>query len=226
MVDATLSISASKPVPASVSVPSAPPGPPSFGRQLLSEMNPLQYLPVVGTIYRAATGDTIPQPARMAGSLVISALTGGPIGIAMNVGTTLLEQLTGFDPEVMGERLLADLGIGGHHNSSAVATATPSTVKGSGSAPAVVTASATVPATVVAAGSDRVGATTPRNGEPGVQTSSARAWSPAQLAAYGVTTTASGTLSRGAVSGADVLNGLELARIGTASGSASAAAAV
>lgn len=34
---------------------------------ILSDLNPLQYLPVVGTIYRALTGDTIPKPIREAG---------------------------------------------------------------------------------------------------------------------------------------------------------------
>jgi hypothetical protein len=39
-------------------------------------------------------------------------------------------------------------------------------------------------------------------------------WSPAQLAAYGVTRTAHGGLKRGALEGADVLNELELIRLG------------
>ena len=30
--------------------------------ELLSELNPLQYLPVIGTIYRSMTGDLIPEP--------------------------------------------------------------------------------------------------------------------------------------------------------------------
>ncbi len=30
--------------------------------EILSDLNPLQYLPVVGTIYRAVTGDTVPKP--------------------------------------------------------------------------------------------------------------------------------------------------------------------
>jgi hypothetical protein len=36
------------------------PGDISFG-DVLSALNPLQYLPVVGSIYRAVTGDTIPE---------------------------------------------------------------------------------------------------------------------------------------------------------------------
>ena len=47
-----------------------------FG-DLLDVINPLQHLPVVGTIYRALTGDTMSEAARMAGG----ALYGGPFGI-------------------------------------------------------------------------------------------------------------------------------------------------
>ena len=43
--------------------------------------------------------------------------------------------------------------------------------------------------------------------------SAVRAWSPAQLAAYGVSTTRDGVLKRADRSGADVLNALELLRI-------------
>ena len=82
--------------------------------QLLSELNPLQYLPVVGTIYRAVTGDTIPEAARIAGSMVVSGLMGGPVGLAINVGTTLFEKASGIDPEQIGHRMLALLGGQGH----------------------------------------------------------------------------------------------------------------
>ena len=86
MVAASLSISARD---APVAGPAAPSeAQPSTFQQLLSELNPLQYVPVVGTIYRAVTGDTIPETARFAGSLVVSGLTGGPIGLAVNLGIT------------------------------------------------------------------------------------------------------------------------------------------
>ena len=82
-----------------------------FG-QFLSELNPLQYLPVVGTIYRAITGDVIPQEARFAGSLVVSGLTSGLLGVAINLAISGLEKITGIDPEAIGSRVLAELGIG------------------------------------------------------------------------------------------------------------------
>ena len=64
-----------------------PPAEPSTGfHELLTVLNPLQYVPVVGNIYRALTGDAPPEPVRIAGSLAFSALTGGPIGVAMYVG--------------------------------------------------------------------------------------------------------------------------------------------
>ena len=104
---------------------------------------------------------------------------------ALPAGATLLEHLVGIDPEKIGDRLLAELGIG--HAASAHAAPTA-------------LASAAAPAATPA---------------PAAAASSAKAWSPAQLAAYGVTGGAGGTLRRGTESGADVLNSLELARIAT-----------
>src|SRR6201999_1667017 len=66
---------------------------------VLSALNPLQYLPVVGTIYRAVTGDVIPEGLRQAGSMLVSGLMGGPIGLGINIATTLAEKATGIDPE-------------------------------------------------------------------------------------------------------------------------------
>jgi hypothetical protein len=152
-------------------------GHPSFFHRLLSELNPL----VVGTIYRAVTGDVIPQEARFAGSLVFSGLTSGPLGLAINLGTTALERVTGIDPETIGTRLLADIGVGGH------APATQAVANAAGSAPA--------------------------RAVPNPETNTAKPWSAAQLSAYGVRQGAGGILARGAESGADVLNSLELTRL-------------
>jgi hypothetical protein len=163
-----------------VTVPTAKPW--SF-HELLSELNPLQYLPVVGTIYRSVTGDTIPEDVRTIGALAVSGAIGGPIGIATSLAALVIEKATGIDPEKIGQTLLAQLGIG----------------IGAGDAPAI---AATVPqaapaATAVAAAS--VGAA------PG-------AWSAAQLAAYGVTRSNTGALTLGDLAGSDVLNDLELRR--------------
>lgn len=66
---------------------------------LLSAMNPLQYLPGVGTIYRAVTGDVISEPVRDVGSLLVSGLLGGPIGVVTYIAATIAEKVTGIDPE-------------------------------------------------------------------------------------------------------------------------------
>lgn len=47
----------------------------SFG-EFLSGLNPLQHIPVVGTIYRAITGDVPPAVMRVAGGFLL----GGPVG--------------------------------------------------------------------------------------------------------------------------------------------------
>jgi hypothetical protein len=186
MVAATLPSSAGPATPQARRAAAQPHS--SFFHRLLSELNPLQYLPVVGTIYRAVTGDTIPEEARFAGSLVVSGLTSGPIGVAINLGTTALERVTGIDPEAVGSRLLAGLGIGGH------------------AAPAPIYAEAdTSPAQPAAAFKPA-----PAPARPDI----AKPWSAAQLTAYGVVQSAGGTLTRGTMSGADVLNSLELTRLG------------
>lgn len=146
---------------------------PSRFHEFLSELNPLQYIPVVGTIYRAITGDTIPETARIAGSLVVSGLTGGPVGVALNIGMTALEKITGVDPERIEQHLLASFSHPAH--------------------PPVLAASilpAAAPAQL-----------------------SGLAFSPAQLAAYGVSASSSGVLRHGALTGSDVLNDMELARL-------------
>jgi len=84
---------------------------PSF-HDILSALNPLQYVPVVGTIYRAITGDTIPEGIRVVGSFVFSALTGGPFGMILNAAAVIAEKATGIDPEAIGHDLLAWAGIG------------------------------------------------------------------------------------------------------------------
>jgi hypothetical protein len=153
---------------------------------LLSELNPLQYMPVIGSIYRALTGDTISEEARTVGSLVVSGLTGGPVGVAMNVAALAVEKVTGVDPEKIGQGLLADIGIG-HKAPKAAPKASVAPVRSPATA---AVAAAPAPAPAKAAG-----------------------WSAAQLAAYGVTTGARGTLTRGALQGSDVLNDLELTRL-------------
>lgn len=70
-----------------------------FG-DLLDVINPLQHLPVVGTIYRALTGDTMSEPARLAGG----ALYGGPLGLVGALANMVVERETGQD---IGDTALA-----------------------------------------------------------------------------------------------------------------------
>ena len=56
-------------------------------------INPLQHIPIVGSIYRAITGDEIGNSARIAGG----ALFGGPIGLAMGAANAVIENKTGKD---------------------------------------------------------------------------------------------------------------------------------
>ncbi len=153
----------------------------SFG-EFLSCLNPLQYVPVVGTIYRAVTGDTIPAPVRAVGALVFSGLTSGPVGIGISLGVGAVERAVGFDEEKFGQGLLASIGIGKGN-----APAGPATL---GNAPAA------------------------RAGAAGGQA----AFTAADLARFGLTQSADGSLSGNAgagLSGADALNAMELGRIAT-----------
>jgi hypothetical protein len=60
---------------------------------LLDIVNPLQHIPVIGTLYRRITGDTLDPGARLAGG----ALFGGPIGVAVAGLNAALEDATGKD---------------------------------------------------------------------------------------------------------------------------------
>jgi hypothetical protein len=166
---------ATQPMPAVV--PVIPAHSLSF-RDVLSALNPLQYLPVVGTIYRAVTGDQIPEALRRIGSVIASGLIGGPIGAAVNVAVQVMEKATGIDLDQTGQRFVT----AATHAGEATASVRPA---------------------VAAAVAMSDGASVPP----------AKPWSPAQLAAYGVTTSADGTLRLGGLSGAEVLNSLELSQV-------------
>ncbi len=60
---------------------------------ILGVINPLQHLPVIGTLYRAITGDKIGTPEKIAGD----ALYGGLWGAVSSVADTAFEAATGKD---------------------------------------------------------------------------------------------------------------------------------
>lgn len=60
---------------------------------IIDIVNPLQHLPVIGTLYRKMTGDTI----KPAASILGGAIFGGPIGAAANAINVVVQQGTGKD---------------------------------------------------------------------------------------------------------------------------------
>jgi hypothetical protein len=192
--------------PQFAAAPVAPPAPAESHttfREVLSALNPLQYIPVVGTIYRAVTGDQIAEPLRRIGTLVVSFLMGGPVGALMNLGLFAAEKITGFDIDKTGQAALH----GNLPGDPAIASATPAPAQTA--APALARAAdAGLPPPLVFASVEAP----PLAGLPAAPAAT-EAWSPAQLAAYGVSTTADGSLKLANLQGADVLNSLELSRI-------------
>lgn len=111
---------------------------------VLSSINPLQHIPIVGTIYRAITGDAPPPPAaRMIGGILL----GGPVGLVTSVANAILEQASGKD---LGDHALAMLGFDhGSSDAPQYAAANAADSKPSGSpAPAPTAVPATAPAVV------------------------------------------------------------------------------
>ena len=105
---------------------------------LLSIINPLQHLPVISTLYRAITGDTIKTPEKIAGD----ALYGGLWGAVASVADAAFQAVTGKD---VGDTVLAFL-TGDHASAPiAVAAKTPAAASTPATAPAATPATATDP---------------------------------------------------------------------------------
>ena len=83
---------------------------------LLDIVNPLEHLPIIGTIYRAITHTHIGVPERIAGD----ALYGGLWGAVSGAADAALEAITGKD---FGSTVLAL--FTGHHRDTAIAANTP-----------------------------------------------------------------------------------------------------
>ncbi|MCQ8239804.1 hypothetical protein [Rhizosaccharibacter radicis] len=179
-------------------------------RTILSDINPLQYIPVVGTLYRTITGDEGNDTLRFAASLGTSFALGGPLGLVL----TVAERVTGIDPERIGRKLLSGLfhphaaGAPSPETHPATNTGASTAAMPAPSAAGTSVASPSIPPTARAAG--RV--VRPPEGVDAV-TTGRRPWSPAELAAYGIANGRDGDLAAGSVHGADVLNTLELARL-------------
>ena len=105
----------------------------SFG-DLLDVVNPLQHLPVVGTLYRAVSGDQIGDPEKVIGDTIY----GGPLGLVSSLADLAFKHITGKD---FGSTVLAFVTGEDDAKPVAVAAAKPSQTQ---PAPA---ASASLPAT-------------------------------------------------------------------------------
>jgi hypothetical protein len=81
----------------------------------LSIINPLQHLPIIGTLYRAITGDKIGIPEKIAGDT----LYGGLLGAVTSIADAAFEAITGKD---VGDTVLA-LFTGKHDSDKPVAVA-------------------------------------------------------------------------------------------------------
>jgi hypothetical protein len=195
-------------VPPQQTAAAAPPEHHITFREVLSALNPLQYLPGVGTIYRALTGDEIPEPVRRIGSLIVSGLLGGPIGVVINLAVTAAEKISGIDLDSVGQKLVTMTGLGG--------TPTVMTAQAPAASPAASPASDATTSPTSAARPNTAPTLPVRTATSGPRLTTpwpAQAWSPAQLAAYGVSAISDGTLKLANLTGADVLNSLELSRI-------------
>jgi hypothetical protein len=159
--------------------------------EVLSMLNPLQYVPVVGTIYRAVTGDTVPEGARLCGSMLLSGLMGGPIGLLTNIATTIAEKVTGIDPERIAHTVMAHLGLTTDAAAATPAASTAVAASTSGTATVAPPSSTTKPSPVIAGTN----------------------WSNAALSAAGVRFGVDGVPSVHGFSGADALNEVELGRL-------------
>lgn len=89
----------------------------SFFDDVLDVVNPLQHLPVVGTVYRAITGDKIGDVEKVAGDT----LYGGPIGLVTSLADVAFEKITGKN---FGDTVMAFVGLDHSDSNTALAANT------------------------------------------------------------------------------------------------------
>lgn len=108
-------------------------------KDVLDTVNPLQHLPLIGSVYRYLTGDEPSGGARIAGDT----LYGGPIGFGVSIVSTMLLDKQGHD---LGERTLAAVfGPRDGGSDSAVMTAAAADTKSASTQPAANNAGAAAP---------------------------------------------------------------------------------
>ena len=90
--------------------------------QVLSALNPLQHVPVIGRIYRAETGDEIPEPLKILGAGIF----GGPLGILGAAVTELLTTIIAMGPDMSRPPVPAGMAVAG--SQAGVQPVTPGTL--------------------------------------------------------------------------------------------------
>ena len=136
---------ATVPPPSPPATPTASKGPTlwahgSFSfKDLLDIINPLQHLPVIGSVYRYLTGDEPSGGARIVGDTIY----GGPIGFGVGVVSTMLTDGDGRD---LGERTLA--AVFGRRDDTGKPTAVAQAPSGSAPSAQAQNAQASPPAAV------------------------------------------------------------------------------
>lgn len=110
--------SASAPPPAAATGAAAPAsGDKGFFADLLDVINPLQHIPIISTLYRAITGDTIQPLEQLAGD----GLYGGVLGFVASAANLAFKDITGKD---VGDTVLAFVeNLGGGHPTAVASNA-------------------------------------------------------------------------------------------------------
>jgi len=125
----------------------------------LDVINPLQHIPVVSSVYRAATNTSINPVSRITGDMLYGGVFGvasALIGCIGAVGNSVMEAATGKD---VGGTMVASI-FGDDTPAAAPAGATTMLADAGASAPSV-TASATTPASTIMAGQNQTQAAAP-----------------------------------------------------------------
>jgi hypothetical protein len=97
--------------PTATAASPAEPSPDVSFHDVVHALNPLQYLPGVGTIYRAITGDTLPEPLQAMGSMIAGGLIGGPVGAAVSVVGSLVQHVTGVSLDGLAHEAMVAMGL-------------------------------------------------------------------------------------------------------------------
>ncbi|MDP9095832.1 MAG: hypothetical protein M3N26_04635 [Pseudomonadota bacterium] len=113
---------------------------------LMHGLNPLQHVPIVGMIYRAATGETLPTTMRVAGA----GLIGGPLGMIGAGLMSIFEAIIKMGPD--SSRPAAPAGMAQTGSEAGVEPVTPGSMTGN----SYVTLATTTPDFLLSPGSGGV----------------------------------------------------------------------